>query len=329
MTTNRIAVAAQGRQLTFLCFLLIALIATGFLFPSAVVAQDDEGGPPKPPPTFIELTSVKVSKVKDSWQLRVAGKGTDLPAGCVIDFQIRWRTFVIYDFKITLDGSRRIDEKIDLKGLTGAISGAQLRSEIQPSSQSRKVQDAMAKDPKKYPIETAPWKQSFWRQKFDIGSAADVEKAKKTAQAFFLAKTKEVLGLQRAFEKARTEAIDGARFQKSGKFDGASWQSYVERDCREKIRKLQKEIKDSSKSLDMIPQSRDLKYLVEIVNAVAKRSYDRSISLYRELGLNPDVADMSPKDIDVNCRSTKLSSLQKTVERLFESQQIDMSQLSG
>jgi len=79
----------------------------------------------------------------------------------------------------------------------------------------------------------------------------------------------------------------------------------------------------------MIPQSRDMKYLVEIVNAVAKRSYDRSISLYRELGLNPDVADMSPKDIDVNCRSTKLSNLQKTVERLFESQQIDMSQLSS
>ena len=318
----------QGRGMWISGFVLLAMLSFALVSPSVALAQDDSG-PPKPPPTFIELTSVKVNKVKDEWQLRLSGKGTDLPAGTVVDFEIRYRTFVLYDFKITLDGSRRIDEKITLKGLTGAISGAQLRSEIQPTSQSRKVQEAMSKDPKKYPLETAPWKQSFWRRKFDIGSASDIEKAKLSARTFFLTKTREVLSLQRSFEKARTEAVEGQRFQKSGKFDGASWQSYVERDCREKIRELQREIRTASKSLDMIPQSRDLKYLVEIVNAVAKRSYDRSISLYQELGLNPNVADMSPKDIDVNCRSTKLSSLQKTVERLFESQQIDMSELSG
>ena len=124
------------------------------------------------------------------------------------------------------------------------------------------------------------------------------------------------------------DRLDGARFQKGGKFDGKSWQTYVEKECRDKIRKLQQEMQAASKSLDMIPQSRDLKYLSEIVNAVAKRSYDRSVSLYRELGLNPDVSDLSPKDINGTCRSTKLSSLQKTVERLFESQQIDMSELS-
>ncbi len=310
--------------LSTLCVVSMA----GFLSPTAALAQDDDGGPPKPPPTFIELTSVKVNKVKDDWQLRLVGKGTDLPAGTVVDFEIRWRTFILYDFKITLDGSRRIDERIKLEGLTGSISGCQLRSEILPASQSREVQAAMAKDPKKYPIETAPWKQSFWRQKFDIGTAADAEKAKQSARSFFLKRTKEVLALQRAFEKARTEALDGARFQKGGKFDGQSWQRYAEEECREKIREMQKAIQESSKTLDMIPQSRDVKYLIEIVNAVAKRSYDRSISLYRELGHNPDVADLSPKDIDVTCRSTKLSNLQKTVERLFESQQIDMSELS-
>ena len=58
------------------------------------------------------------------------------------------------------------------------------------------------------------------------------------------------------------------------------------------------------------------------------QSYDRSVSLYKDLGMNPEMADLSPKDIDITCRSTKLSNLQKTVERLFESQQIDMSELS-
>ena len=147
-------------------------------------------------------------KVKDDWQLRVAGKGTDLPAGTVIDFQIRWRTFVVFDFKIELDGSRRIDEKIILKNLRGALSGCQLRSEIVPASQSRDVQSAMSKNPKQYPIETAPWKQSFWRQKFDIGDAKALEKAKVVAREFFLVKTRKVLSLQRAFEAAKTEAAD-------------------------------------------------------------------------------------------------------------------------
>ena len=306
--------------------ILMLFIACGS-FQGVLVAQD-ESGPPKPPPTYIELTSVKVVKVKDDWQLRVAGKGTDLPAGTVIDFQIRWRTFVVFDFKIELDGSRRIDEKIILKHLRGALSGCQLRSEIVPASQSRDVQSAMSKNPKQYPIETAPWKQSFWRQKFDIGDAKALEKAKVVAREFFLVKTKKVLSLQRAFEAAKTEAADGSRFQKSGKFDSKSWQKFCEADIREEIRKLQKDIKTSSKSLDMIPQTRDLKYLSEIVNAVAKRSYDRSVSLYKDLGMNPEMADLSPKDIDITCRSTKLSNLQKTVERLFESQQIDMSELS-
>ena len=50
--------------------ILMLFIACGS-FQGVLVAQD-ESGPPKPPPTYIELTSVKVVKVKDDWQLRVA-----------------------------------------------------------------------------------------------------------------------------------------------------------------------------------------------------------------------------------------------------------------
>ena len=52
----------------FFIALLTAVVFSG----SVVVAQEDSG-PPKPPPTFVELTSVQVSKVKDAWQLRWVG----------------------------------------------------------------------------------------------------------------------------------------------------------------------------------------------------------------------------------------------------------------
>ena len=308
---------------TFPIALLLALLLCG----SGTFAQEDSG-PPKPPPTFVELTSVQVNKVKDVWQLRLVGKATDLPAKSVIGFEIRWRTNIVYAFQVALDSSRRIDQRIDLKGLDGAISGLQLRSEIRPRSQPREVQIAIEKDPKKYPVETAPWKQSFWKNKFDLGNAADIKKATNSAKDFFRTQIGEVLKIQRTFEDGRNAATDGTRFQKGGEFDPKSWKSYCKKDIRDPIRSIQGKMKVRGKVLSMLPHSRDMKYLVEIVNAVAKRTYDRSRSLYQEMGLNPDPDDLSPVRIDVNCRSTKLSNLQKTVERLCESQKIDVTKLS-
>ncbi|MEE2857250.1 MAG: hypothetical protein VX949_07625 [Planctomycetota bacterium] len=308
-------------------YLMISMLLSVFLSAAPLLAQDDSG-PPKPPPTFIELTSIQTTMKKDAWQMRLVGKAPDLPAKTVIGFEIRWRTNIVYSFNVELDGTRRIDQIVQLKGLQGSISGLQLRSEIRPRSQPREVQIAMEKEPAKYPVETAPWKQSFWKNKFDLGNAKDIERVSVEAKKFFLTKIRDSLKHQRTFEDARTASIEGTRFLKGGKFDPKSWQSFCEKDVRDPIRKLQGEIKVASKTLTMLPHSRDLKYLVEIINAVAKRSFDRSRSLYGELGLSPDSADLSPAKIDINCRSTRLSNLQKTVERLCESQKIEMSKLS-
>ncbi len=307
-------------------YLMISLLLSVVLSAAPLLAQDDSG-PPKPPPTFIELTSIQTTKKKDDWQMRLVGKAPDLPAKTVIGFEIRWRTNIVYSFNVELDGTRRIDQIVELKGLHGSISGLQLRSEIRPRSQPREVQIAMEKEPAKYPVETAPWKQSFWKNKFDLGSARDIERVSEEAQEFFLTKIRDSLKHQRTFEDGRSASIEGTRFMKGGKFDPKSWQAFCKKDVRDPIRKLQGEIKVASKTLTMLPHSRDMKYLVEIINAVAKRSFDRSRSLYGELGLSPDPDDLSPSKIDINCRSTRLSNLQKTVERLCESQKIEMSKL--
>lgn len=314
----------KSRSISMILSIALATVLCG----SVCWAQEDSG-PPKPPPTFIELTSIQIKKVKEAWNLRLVGKAPLLPAKTVIGFEIRWRTNIVFAFPIELDGSRRIDQEIELKGLEGAIGGLQLRSEIRPRSQPREVQIALEKDPKKYPMETAPWKQSFWKKKFDLGNSSEIDKQISQAKEFFRVRIRDVLKIQRSFEQARDAAVAGTRFQKGGQFDPKTWQAYCEKDARDDIRRIQTEMKAKSKTLMMLPHSRDMKYLVEIVNAVAKRTYDRSRSLYQELGLKADPADLSPVRIEVNCRSTRLSNLQKTVERLCESQKIDMAKLSG
>ncbi|MDE0961164.1 MAG: hypothetical protein OSB09_10315 [Planctomycetota bacterium] len=297
-------------------------------FPGLVLLAQDDSGPPKPPPTFIELITVQTSQKKDVWQMRLVGKAPTLPAKTIIGFEIRWRSSIVYSFSVELDGTRRIDQVIELKGLMGSISNLQLRSEIRPQSQPREVQLAMEKKPAMYPVGTAPWKQSFWKNKFDLGSTSEIEKARVQAQKFFLKKVKDGLKFQRIFEDGRNAALDVTRFQQGGKFDPKSWQSFCTKEVRDPMRKLQAEMKVEAKTLTMLPHLRDMKYLVEIINAIAKRSFDRSRSLYGELGLSADPDDLSPMKIDINCRSTKLSSLQKTVERLCESQDIPMSDLA-
>ena len=47
---------------------VIAPLLLGIVFFASTVCAQDDSGPPKPPPTFIELTSVQPSKKKDVWQ---------------------------------------------------------------------------------------------------------------------------------------------------------------------------------------------------------------------------------------------------------------------
>ena len=188
---------------------------------------------------------------------------------------------------------------------------------------------AMEKDPETYPVARSPWRQSFYKQRFDLGSAAEIETGKQAARTFFHATLKDALKRERLFSKARREAAAAERFHKDDSLDGAKWQAWVKLEVRDPIRALQKKMKERENTLAMLPQARDLGYLREVVNAIAKRSFDRSRSLYSKLGLSPDPRDLSPEKIDINCRSTKSSNLQKTVERLCESQQIELAEVSS
>ena len=295
---------------------------------SGLSAQEGDAAS-TPPPQFVTLTTVKPTLKKDVWTLRIVAKAPQLPTKTEVDFLVRWRTKTLKTFTIALDGSRRIDKVVELKGMKGFVGGISLNSEIAFSRQPREVILAMEKDPETYPVARSPWRQSFYKQRFDLGSATEIESGKQEARSFFQATLKDALKREQLFSKARTEASAATRFHKDGSLDGAKWQAWVKLEVRDPIRVLQKQIKERENSLEMLPQARDLGYLREVVNAIAKRSFDRSRSLYSKMGLSPDPRDLSPEKIDINCRSTKGSNLQKTVERLCESQQIQLAEVSS
>jgi len=282
-----------------------------------------------PPPQFVTLITVKPQLKKDVWKLRIVAKAPQLPEKSRIDFLLRWRTKTLATFTIALDGSRRIDKEVELKNLKGFVAGISLNSEIAFSRQPREVILVMEKDPETYPVARSPWRQSFYRQRFDLGSPVQIEGGKKAARTFFQETLKVALSRERIFSEARKGAAAAERFQKDGSLDGAKWQAWVKAEVRDPLRTLQKQINGKKSSLEMLPQARDLGYLREVVNAVAKRSFDRSRSLYSKMGLSADPRDLSPEKIDINCRSTKSSNLQKTVERLCESQGILLTEVSS
>ena len=71
---------------------MILSIALVTVLCGSVCSAQEDSGPPKPPPTFIELTSIQIKKVKEAWNLRLVGKAPLLPAKTVIGFEIRWRS---------------------------------------------------------------------------------------------------------------------------------------------------------------------------------------------------------------------------------------------
>jgi hypothetical protein len=66
-----------------------------------------------------------------------------------------------------------------------------------------------------------------------------------------------------------------------------------------------------------------------VVNAVARRSYERSRSLHEKLGMAPDPADLSPRDIQIECPKSTSAFLQELTEKICKSQGIELSALAG
>jgi hypothetical protein len=303
----------------------LLLLLGAFADPFVGAAAAQEGG--EPVPGLVELTTASVKPSKGGWELSFVGTGAKLPKGAVLKWSLQWRMQSLREFTTTLGGNKKIRETIPFEDLQGYAADIFLRLEIDYLAQPREVKEAMDKDPETFLMEQNPWTIRFWDQRFSLGTEAQMEKQKEEARKFFLDTLKGALAAEKKFSQKSTAAESGSDFQKGGAFDSKAWQRFVEKDVRDPLRALQKSLRDKGGHLMLLTESRDLGYLTEIVNAIALRSYERSRTLYEKLGIIPDSADFSPKEIDVNCSSSKSSYLQKRTQQLCRSQKIDMNEL--
>ena len=278
---------------------------------------------------LVELTSAKATKKGKGWQIEFAGSAPKLPAGSVVTFSICWRTKRLNDFEVKLTGNRRIREKREFKDLEGFAQNVFLRAEIDFFKQPREVKEAMEKDPDTFDLERNPWSVRFYDQRFNLGTEKDLESQKVTAKNWFRDQLKGILAAEKLFSTRRKAVEGGTAFQKNGSFDAEGWQKFVEAEVREPLRAIQQTINKGKNTFLLLPHQRDLSYLQEIAAAVALRSYERSRSLYTKLGEKPDPADFSPRNIDVNCKSSKSKYLTQRTQQLCKSQGIPISDVTG
>lgn len=306
--------------------LFLAGVSLAALSPGAVDASPDD--PPMPPEQLVDLTTAKGVRKGDGWEIHFAGKAPKLPDGTVLDFSLFWRTHPLRSFELTLDGSKRFSEELAFEDLTGFAEDVYLRAKVDFVRQPREVQEAMEKQPDRFDLESSPWSFKFYPQRFSLGSEEELETQNATVQRFFKESLREALSYEKKFSLKKKAAEQKSEFHKDDVFDSAAWQSFVEKEIRDPLRALQEKLRAEGAGLRLLPHLRDFGYLNEIVNAIARRSYERSRDLYQDLGLSVDPADLSPKDIDINCKSAKGPYLMKTTERLCESQGFPLDSVS-
>ena len=304
----------------------VLVVATMFLgFGSPTEAQENEAQLPP----LVTILTASATPHKEGWKVSFSGEySRELPKKAVLKWSLQWRMQSLREFTTTRTGTKKsFSESIEFEDLHGYAKEVFLRLEIDYFAQPREVQEKMDKDSERFLMEQNPWTIRFWDQRFDLGSDAQRSAQEQDVRKLFLETLKEGLALEKKFSSNKKAAADRSRFQSGGSFDSKSWQAFAEEEIRDPLRALQKKLREANGHLMLLTESRDYKYLNEIVNAIALRSYERSRSLYEDLGIEPFQGDYSPKDIDVNCSSSKGSYLQKRTQQLCRSQEIEMSEI--
>ncbi|MEM7235512.1 MAG: hypothetical protein AAF517_25290 [Planctomycetota bacterium] len=309
------------RTLRMICVLLGSWAAT-------LPATAQDAGPPGPLTSPIDVEKIDVSKSKkadEGWVLTIScskAKEIKLPEGAILDFELRHGITGVHFFSYKM-GSKSRFKIAEKTGLVGIAKNIMVRMKLVYEKQPTNVRKYIDGKTEKFPTARKPWQYAYPQNRFDFGDEKGLEAQKAEVKGFFKEKIEALVAADRKLSDARKKAIAGEGFQKAGKFDPNGWQKWVEEEVRDSIRTVQKDIRDAP-TLKFLMARRDLdKYLMDLSRIIAKRSYERSRSVYEQLGLSPDPSDSAPKNIDANARKTRARDIRLLIDRLSESQGIE------
>ena len=283
-------------------------------------------------PRFIELDRVAISKKRkdvngkrrDVWVLRLQGTAKRLPAGTKVEFQVVWRREVLERHVFTIDQSKRVKADFDCTKIDGCIADLFIRTSIAFDRQTPDVRKAMEKRPEDFWINTSPWGDSYLDKSFRVGTEEDLQKQNADVKKFFEEKLRALIALDNEMTQAYDDAKNKVRFVKGDKLDEKGWQQWMAKNVRKPVGKIQKEIGKNRGSIRFFRHKRDLEtYLVDIANAVARRSVDRSKLIYKRFELPVAKEDIS-HGLDVNTRKKPRKKwFKQRIDQLCESQGLE------
>ncbi|MFN0058863.1 MAG: hypothetical protein ACKVX7_10445 [Planctomycetota bacterium] len=312
--------------------------ALGFALCSVFLLARDAKGladevPPVPgratteaPIVFLKVETTPVSG--GGWKFKFSGKKTsnvELPGGTIFDMTIRSGARDLDSFTLELKHTKLFDAEFESKKIDAFLHGLIVKASIFYEKQPPEVKEFFDKNPVAFPKGSSPWKFSLHEPPINLGTPADIEKQTVEVRKFFEQQLKSLLQADQKLTTEGGKAASKQSFVKNDKFDTESWQIWIEKEVREPIRKVQREISAAKKSARFLSAERDLnKYLKDIGAAVARRSYQKSLDLYRSLGVAEDPRDQAPKDVDAVSKRFRDEDLKKLVDLLCESQQITL-----
>lgn len=285
-----------------------------------VEAQDDGQAP-----ALIELNRVFAKESGGKWTIGVNGRAPLVPAGAVLQLQVRYSFQVLEVFSFTLERTQRFDVEFVSHSLNGVIDNLYVSFLIPQEMQGPEVLETLAKAPERFPPGGSPWPTSFPDKPFQLGTDEQIGARLAGVNDFFRKTMIAVKQVAVDLEEARGGASEKSAYQKDGSFDSVAWQKFLEEKIRDPLRTHQREIDAAQRNTTYIDCQRDLGLLRELAAGVAARSYERSRSLYKELGMSVDPADMSPREIDINTKKQATGKyLQSLLDRLSESRGIEL-----
>lgn len=274
-------------------------------------------------PGLVELNRVTATLKNGKWMIAVNGRAPLVPVGAQFQVQVRYSYQVLEVFTFTLDSTKRFDLEFESHQLSGVMDRLYVSFLIPVEAQGPAVLEAIEKAPDKFPANGSPWATAFTDKPFQLGTDEELSARVDTINEFF---KKNMIALRQVaidLENGRASALDKTSYHKDGAFDAEAWRKFIEEDVRDRLRQLQAQIIETTKATTYLDCPRDVTLLKELAAGVAARTYERSRSLYEELGLSVDPADMSPRDLDINTKKQATGKyLNGLLERLAEARKI-------
>lgn len=274
---------------------------------------------------LVDLNSVAAQLQDGKGVLRIRGRANRVPAGTILEIALHYSFQELEKFEFTLDASRRIDAQLPSTRINGFATGLYVSVSIPYEKQSREVRESIDKNPEDFPPAHMPWRSAYGELTFAVGSDAELQRQGEATREFFKTRILKLVALDRRMGELLGRAESGAGFVVDGKLDPETWMQAVEKEVRDPLREVQREITEAGANLSYLALLRDVDYLRELASSVAQRSIERSRALFQNSGLPLDARDVSPQGLNTSTKGRPTpQSMERLVKRLCDSQGISL-----